>query len=180
MRCIAFGILFAVILVAAEDPVLAQRDGPEGTRTEATPVSNDALEDIARSLRQIAAYQRAILMIRRVELTSDRLSSVQDEARRARDDVRGRNEELDQFRAVRESVRRQLDEAVLQGRDPMSIPEREEIDQIDAMIGTKEAQLEDAEQRVLLWEDELARGQERVEILDDMLDELLGELGEVE
>jgi hypothetical protein len=105
---------------------------------------------------------------------------VEDQARRARDDVRARNEELDQFRAVRESVRRQLDEAVLQGRDPMSISEREEIDRIDAMIEMREAQLEDAEQRVLLWEDELARGQERVEILDDMLDELLGELGEVE
>jgi flagellar biosynthesis chaperone FliJ len=136
---------------------------------------NAHLEDIARSLREIRSNQQLLLMLRQIELLERRLAPLEDEHRRAQDDVRATNEQIAQMAGMAERYREEVDRAVRSGADPLQVPERAEVEHIETMLELQRERLEAAEQRVIEADNDLARGRRRIEILDDKLEELMEE-----
>jgi hypothetical protein len=133
---------------------------------------NTHLEDIARSLREMLSNQQLLLTMRQIELMERRLEPLEDEHRRAREDVRATNEQIAQMVGIAKSFREQIDRAVRGGADPLQVPERSELEHIDTMLELQREQLAAAERRVIEADNDVARERRRIEILDDKLEEL--------
>ena len=155
---------------AADDPIGALRDSIER--------ANTSLEAIAHSLSALHIEQQAMLMIRRVELEERRMSPLNSAVRSAHQDVEQLEREIRQMERMREDFQQQVDEAVRKGADPLDLPERREVEQIENVIELDREQLVIAQARAIEAEDDLARRKKRMEILDEKLEELLEALSE--
>ena len=78
---------------------------------------NANLEDIAISLRELRADQNVLLTIRRIELAENRLAPINDELRRARQEVRSLNEQVAQMTGILDNLRQQHEESLRAGAD---------------------------------------------------------------
>ena len=74
-----------------------------------------------------------------------------------------------------EDQRQVLDDEVREGIDPAVSETRRMVANLERVIRTQEAQVEDGRERVRRLEDELADQREEIEILDDLLLEMLEE-----
>lgn len=133
---------------------------------------NDQLQQIGVSLDALLANQKAQLIVRRIELEERRLAPLDREVRGARGDVRNKEAEIRQTRTYRDTTEEELEAAIRAGEE-LDGPQRSELKLMDEMIKNLETELGAFQSRVFELEDDLARGRERVESLDEQLMELL-------
>ena len=174
----AWWILYAALLVGGGAPTMAAEAAPGPDEISRLVVQqmvelNRSLDHIAHALQTVLGNQKVDLLIKRIELDERRLSPLGEELRRARDSVRAEQEEIAQMEGIQEQLQRQIDEAVRVGADPRSVEERQQQNHLETMIEVGRERLEAAERRVIDLENDVARGRDRIAILDEQLQELL-------
>ena len=125
---------------------------------------------------EIQLDQRMLLMLRRFEVANRSLDPLRRDLSGAREDLRSAKGEVEHLAAIKVSFEREIELQIREGADPRDLPQREEMDRIDAMIELEESRVAAAERRVIEAEDNLARARRRVEILEEALEELFEEL----
>jgi flagellar biosynthesis chaperone FliJ len=170
------GLGIVLVLLPLNGVVLGHDSDPE---EQSFVVSGDVinrisanLDDIARALEDMRRDQKLLLAIRRIELAERRLAPLNNELQSAREEVRSTQERVSHMEGVAETLRDQVDRAVQSGSDPLQLPERRQLEQVESLLKLQREQLERAEQRVIVAENDLAQGRRRIEILDDELEEL--------
>ncbi len=172
-----FCLVFLIALPGAgSQPAVAQQTGVESeiaTLTTEIGKLNRSLSDVARSLRELLHDQKIQVVIRRIELEERRQAPLGSELRSARSDVRSQQDELVRMEGILENIRQEIDDAVRDGADPQTAPQRIEIREFERMIEVERDRLPAAEARVIDLENDAARGRDRITILDEQLQELL-------
>ena len=177
MKGVHVRIVLALVLIAAAlTPALAQAQDPAARG----PGSPPELAAIQRSLDRLVElfeshldYQRVDLLLKRIQLKERRLEPSERRLRDAEANLEGREEEIKRLKALLEEQRLMLDQEIREGVDRPDSGTRNMISEIERVIRTEEAQLDDVRMRVRRLEGELAEQREEIEILDDLLLELI-------
>jgi hypothetical protein len=146
--------------------------GPSGSEMAGIQRSLDRLVDLFEAHLE---HQRLDLLLKRIQLKERRLEPAQKRLRDAEARLEGREAEIKRMKQMLEEQQSVLDDEIRQGGDAGDSETRRMIINLERVIRTQEAQVEDGRARVRRLEDELAVQREEVEILDDLLLEMLGE-----
>ena len=93
--------------------------------------------------------------------------------RSAEGDVVGLEDELKHIEVMRTQTEQQIDDEIRTGKDDPQSGSRRMLDEVERMVESLNARLDEARLRVRQAEDDLLDGREEIEILDEMLMELL-------
>lgn len=174
MRAGTLVVVSLAFLAATTAPsVAADPEAPPQAVERRLASIAESLERIAGTLERILSEQRVEVVIRRMELEARRIAPLEQELRSAREELRGRRANVEQIRTMRDDLEGRIDEAIRSGADPATLPERDEMRNLEAMLAFEESRVEEAERRVLELEQDLDRGRDAIRILDDTLRELL-------
>ena len=176
-RSVALFVLLALAWSFA-GPGEAGDDAPVVLPPDRIDTLNSNLGRIAEALEALRLDQRVLLTLHRVDLAERRIAPLEDRLERARADVRADRDEIARLEPFIRQFENAVQEAVRAGVDPSTIPERNELDRIQAMTDLAQARLADAERRVTEDEDEIARNRKRIQILDEIVETLLEEVGD--
>jgi hypothetical protein len=147
-------------------------DGPSGLSARGLAELNANLMRIAEALESLQVDQRVLLTVRRVELAERRIAPLESRLQRARDDVRAQQEEIAQLESVARQWEQEVEEAIREGADPRELSQREELARLRSMTDLAQERLTGADRRVIEAEDEIAHSRRRIEILEELLEEL--------
>jgi len=169
-------VLAAVLTVATLAPASAQQQvaaADDGRPSSEMAGIQRSLDRLVQLLEEHIEHQRADLLLKRIQLKERRIAPAERRLRDAETSLLGREAEIKRMQAMLEEQRRVLDDENRDGTDPSVSGTRNMIAELERVIRTEDAQLDDARMRVRRLEDELADQREEIEILDDLLLEML-------
>jgi chromosome segregation ATPase len=136
---------------------------------------NRSLETISAALASLLEQHETIVLLRRIDIEERRLSPLGEQLRRVRDEAESRKEEISRLEAMIEEAEERLSEAIRSGSEADREALQQEKKQIESILQLQEEQLAGLDLRIREAEDDLARGRRAIRILDEQLQERLGE-----
>ena len=117
--------------------------------------------------------QQADLVLKRIELRERRLEPAERALRGARESLDDQETHLEQLAEMLESFREDLQAEMRDGLDQPRSETRRTIGEVEAALRTEETRRDNVVRRIRDLEDEIAEGRERIEELEEVLQELL-------
>jgi chromosome segregation ATPase len=159
-------------------PALSQQPAAAEELARQMAGVNRSLTEISSTLQSLLRNQRIDLQLRRIELTERRLAPARSQLRSLASRQKNDEEELATLQKMLEQVGDQIAQSVAEGREADVENERE-------MQGHLQFELERIEERIeatrlerIELENDLARRERTIGILEEQLDELLEELAD--
>jgi septal ring factor EnvC (AmiA/AmiB activator) len=134
---------------------------------------NRSLERMVVLLETLIGNQQVDILLKRIELQERRLAPLESGLRRAERAMIDVEARLERMKEEREAMEDVIAEEVRDGIDKDDSDARRMRDQLDRVLESESARVEEMRRRVLRLEDELADGREEIVILDEQLRELL-------
>jgi len=171
-RSLGPGALLGLLLLCSPPPGLAQAGNDRALVDEVAGI-NQSLERLVALLETSIHNQQADLLLKRIDLRERRLAPAERSLRSARDGLVDGETELSHLHEMLERERADLQRQIREGSDLPGSPTRGLIAELESVLRTQEQRRESMIQRTRDLEDELAEGRERIEVLEEMLQELL-------
>lgn len=165
-------VVLVCTLASGQRPQAGADSGPAASEMEGIQRSLDRLVELFEAH---LGHQRVDLLIKRIQLKERRLEPAEKRLRDAESRLEGRDAEIKRMKQMLEEQQQVLDDEVREGIDPTVSETRRMVANLERVIRTQEAQVEDGRARIRQLEDELADKREEIEILDDLLLEMLEE-----
>jgi chromosome segregation ATPase len=169
------GTLLVMVLVSALPAI-----GQDGATDQTTARLSDEMRGIRQSLDRIVDLLETLqrrqdvdLLLKRIELRERRLDPLESRLRSAESEIQGTEDHLHELDKMEEQHEEILNEEIREGSDAPRSETRRILDDIQRTREAQEERLEAVRMRLQQYENDLARGRETIEILDEMLDELL-------
>ena len=167
-------VLIVMAAVAGAGPLCSQEPpAAEPTLQEEIARLNLTMRDIVALLEKQVDGQETSLLIKRIELSSQTLSSKQEALRDARADVMRLGEEETLMARRIELVGEALDSRETAG-DEVNPYELMQLEQMEAELKSVERRRQDLSREIMELENDVASGEEDMRILKAVLDDRLG------
>jgi len=134
---------------------------------------NRSLARLVGLLESSLHHQRVDLVLKRIALRERRIAPAGSALRSQRNALVDAESELTQLREMLEREREGLQRQIREGADQPDSPTRDLIVELESVIRTQEERRDNVIRLIRDLEDEVAEGQERIEALEELLDELL-------
>jgi chromosome segregation ATPase len=170
-RKLILTLLCLLILGTASMPSRAEEDMDDLVDEMAD--INRSLERMAVLLETLIGNQQVDILLKRIELQERRLAPLESELRRGERALIDIEARLKRMQEEREEMENVLAEEVRDGIDREESETRRMKSQLDRVVESESARVEEMRRRVLRLEDELSDGRDEIVILDEQLQELL-------
>ena len=174
MNSRSIGALLVVLILSAF-PASAQT----GSTEQATELSDEmrgirrALDRMVGLLETLHQQQDVDLLLKRIELHERRLEPLERRLRSAESEIQGSEEHLKHLELMREQHEEILNAEIREGADTPRSETRRMLDDLARPREAAEERQESARMRAQEYQNDLARGREEIEILDEVRIELL-------
>jgi len=169
----AFAVAATILLLSTAAVAQSATDAPSTQVAADVHGIHQALNRLVVLLEEVRQQRHVELLLKRIELKERRLAPLENRLRSAEGDVVGLEDELKHIEVMRTQTEQQIDDEIRTGKDDPQSGSRRMLDEVERMVESLNARLDEARLRVRQAEDDLLDGREEIEILDEMLMELL-------
>jgi hypothetical protein len=161
-----------MLFLASLQPARAQ-PAPGETLVEQVAGLNRSMQRLVTLLERSLDQQEADLLLKRIDLRERRLAPLERELRSTKSGLLNDEAEMARVREMLEQQQDTLQREIREGTDRPNSDTRRLIADLELAVKTESDRHEALRRRVRELEDELAEGRERIEILEEFLQQLI-------